>query len=127
MNLNIKTKNLTLSTDVRDYLEKKLEALKKVMGKKVKDDDNVLIHIELAKTTKHHKSGGIYKAEANVRIDGRSYNAIAEEEDIKAAIDIMKDELLREIKTGKDKLLTQMKKGGIKAKNSILNSKTVEE
>jgi len=53
MNLNIKTTNTSLTPAIKDYLEKKLMMLDKIVDF---SRDNVLVEVELGKTTKSAKS-----------------------------------------------------------------------
>ncbi len=108
MNINIKTTNITPKAEFEDYLTKKLLTLKKLVDF---DDDSVFAQVELAKTTNHHKSGSIFRAEINLRVGKKRFRAVSEKEDIKQAIDDMKDELSQEIKSKEEKTRTRTRKG----------------
>jgi putative sigma-54 modulation protein len=99
MNLNIKTQNVSLTPAISDYLEKKLRMIK---GLDL-DKDNIFIYAEIGKTTQHHRSGDVYKAEVNIDIAGKNMYAMSEMDDLYAAIDDVKDDLSREMKTFKGK------------------------
>ena len=123
MNLNIKATNITLNADTEGYLEKKLLSMKKIVDLEA---DNVFAQVELAKNSEHHRRGLIFRAEINLRANGHNFRAVAEEEDLHAAIDKMKDELMREVKGGKEKWLTKARKGEAKAKKNIKNDSESE-
>ena len=120
MNLNIKTTNTELDAESRDYLEKKLASLKKIIDF---DAPNVFAQVALAKTTEHHRAGNVFKAEINARMNGHEFHVISEKDDLHAAIDDLKDELLCEVKRFKEKGRTDVKRGGAEVKNALRANK----
>ncbi len=116
MNINIKANNIELTGDIRNYFNKKAEALEKLIDK---NDESVALNVILSKMTKHHQKGDIFKAEINLHISGKVFNASSEEEDLFAAIDLVKDEMLRELRSHKDKRIGLIKRGGNKIKNFL--------
>ena len=119
MNLNITNMNGGADPEVQAYLEKKLQTLSRIIDL---NDPEVLVKAELGKTTEHHHTGNIFKAEVNIEAHGRTYRAAATAENTKAAIDIVKDDLAREIKSGKDRSITNNRKGDAEVKNKIKKS-----
>ena len=107
MKINTKTKNFLLTPSITYYLEEKLNSLNRFLSR----HENVFVDVELAKTTRHHQKGDIYKAEINLKIPGHLIRAMAEEWDLRVAIDKVKDELQRKIKDNKEKKLSLYKKG----------------
>jgi ribosomal subunit interface protein len=116
MNIHIKTTNLTLTPDIESYLDKKMESMEKIIDP---NDTSIYCQVELAKTTNHHKSGDIYKAEFNFRKGGEQFRAVSEQETLMAAIDLAKDELVRELKSHHSKEMTMVRRGGAAVKNLI--------
>lgn len=102
MKIDLKTKNFEITPSIRTYLQDKLNAVDKFLP----DDESIFAEVELAQTTKHHRKGDIFKAEVNLTTPGRLIRAVAEKWDLHAAIDAVKDELLREITTSKGKKLS---------------------
>lgn len=96
----LKFTDLESSDIVIDYLNKKLADLDKYLAHV---DTPHKLFIELAKTTKHHKSGKIFYAEADIVIPHGHLRATAESYDITDAIDILKEELTRQLKSLKDR------------------------
>lgn len=92
---------------IRTYLEQKINSLDKFLP----SDESIFADVELAKTTKHHQKGDVFKAEINLKIPGRLIRAVAEEWDLRIAIDKAKDDLQREIKINKEKSISLYKKG----------------
>ena len=107
MKINLKTKNFNLTPSIEIYLKEKLSALDKFLP----IDESIFADVELAKTTKHHQKGDIFRAEVNFKMPGRLVRAVAEKWDLRVAIDVVKDELQKEIKGNKEKNFSLYKKG----------------
>jgi ribosomal subunit interface protein len=116
MNINIKTTNTSLTPAIESYLTKKLQSISKIIDL---DADNVYAQVELGRTTRHHKSGEIFRAEINLRFGNKRVRVTAEEEDLYAAIDTMKDELVNEVKAKKEKTRALQRKGNATIKDMV--------
>ncbi len=101
MKFSIKTKNLELTEEIENYLNKKLEGLKKFTS----NFNQGLLKgaVEIGRTTKHHQTGDIFRAEINLSINGKLFRAESEQESLYAAIDEVRDDLELEIKKFKEK------------------------
>ncbi|MBI4919991.1 ribosome-associated translation inhibitor RaiA [Candidatus Azambacteria bacterium] len=107
MKIDLKTKNFEITPGILDYLQEKLDSLDRFLPK----DESIFADVELAKTTRHHRKGDIFKAEVNLTMPGRLIRANVEEQDLHAAIDLVKDELKREINTKKEKNISLYRRG----------------
>jgi putative sigma-54 modulation protein len=107
MKIDIKTTNLELNQNIRDYLESKIGELDKFLPMA---DFPLEARVELARTTFHHQTGNIFYAEITMHLPGKTLRAEAEAENILAAIDLLKDEIQREIKQYKEKNITKTRK-----------------
>jgi len=107
MKIDLKTKNFEITPSIRTYLQDKLNAIDKFLP----NDESIFAEVELAKTTKHHQKGDIFKAEVNLTMPGRLIRAVAERWDLRVAIDAMKDELQREITNNKEKNISLYRRG----------------
>jgi len=115
MNINIKTTNISLTEAISDYTNKRLQTIVEFF----KDDTAAQCDLELAKTTNHHKNGDIFRAEIHIVSKDKDLYASAEEEDLYKAIDMVRDEMLREVKTAKEKKQSLIRKGGAKIKELL--------
>ncbi len=97
MKLKIKTTDLNLTPAIEGYVEKKMESLEKVISVFEREGE-VYVYFEIARATRHHKSGNVFYAEANVDLLGERVRAESRGDDIRAAVDEVKDILKREIK-----------------------------
>jgi len=109
MKITTKGTNLSLTPEVTDYLEKKLHNIEKFVDPSL---DSVTMDIEIGRTTRHHQSGDIFRAEINLHLPGKSFRSEAEEPDIFTAIDRVKDRILEELRGEKTKRLHFIKRSG---------------
>ncbi len=107
-------KGIEKTEAIENYLEKRLKALRKLIK-----DDSVFANVELSKTTDHHKSGDIFRAEINFNYGGKDFYASSERADLYAAIDEMRDEIIAEVKKLKGKTETIFRRGARNVKNII--------
>jgi ribosomal subunit interface protein len=115
MNINIKTTNITLTSQISDYVDKRLEKIKKL----VSDDMSAQCDIELGKTSEHHQKGDIFRAEIHVIGVGKNAYASTERNDLYSAIDDVKDQILRKLKDDKGKKMSLVRRSGIRVKNMV--------
>ena len=112
---NLKSSNIELTAEIRDYLDHRLEGLQKFLPK---ESDSSIANIELGRITKH-QTGDIFRVEINILVGNRVFHAVSERPDLYAAIDNLKDEISRELGSYKEKRLSLLKRGGQKIKNLI--------
>jgi ribosome-associated translation inhibitor RaiA len=98
MAINVKASGLTLNGIQRDYLDKRLESLGKLVDL---NDDAVICDVELGRTTEHHQTGDIFYAEINLTHEGKLSRATATAATLQEAIDTTKDELLEVLRKDK--------------------------
>lgn len=120
MKTTIKATNVTLTDNINDYVEKRLAAIEKLVSG---DDTSALCAIEVEKTTEHHKSGQIFRAEFNLHISGGDFRAESSKETLFDAIDSAKDEIVRELRRHKNKKIKNVRRGGAKLKGRIHGEK----
>ncbi len=116
MKINTKSTSITLTPDITNYLDKKLEGLKKFIDPQ---DPAVMIDVELGKTTRHHQTGDIFRAEINIFAPQKTFRAEAESSDLYSAIDELKDQIQNELRSDKKKTLHFVRKSGQKLKNFL--------
>lgn len=113
---NIKATNMELTEAIQGYVEKKLSLLDKLVQN---EGEAVFANVEIGKTTMHHHNGDVFVAEVNIHTPGKDFRAVSNTEDLYAAIDMVKDELAREMTSHKDKKRVLVKKGGLAIKNML--------
>ena len=112
MNTKIKATGITLTPAISEYADKRLTKISKILG----GDPSFICDVELAKTTEHHRNGDIFRAEVHIVGKGKDIYASAEDQDLYAAIDAMRDEVIREIRASKGKRLSFIRSGGAQVK-----------
>ncbi len=115
MNINIRTTSFSLTPAISEYVEKRLRSISKFF----EDDSTTKCDLELSRTTNHHKHGDVFRAEIHIIAKEKNLYASAEKEDLYVAIDAVKDEILREIKTSNEKRRSLIRRGGAQIKNIL--------
>ncbi len=115
MNIHIKTSNLSLTPSISEYANKRLVKIAKFLD----HDSTVQCDVELAKTVAHQHKGDIFKAEIHIVGSGKNLYASTEKDDLYAAIDIVRDDLLRELHAGKGKEISLIRRSGARVKNTL--------
>ncbi len=111
----IKATNIELTDAIREYAEKKVDAITKF----VKDEIEALAEIEVGKTTNHHHKGDVFRAEVNLTIGDKQFRTVVVEDDLYKAIDKMKDGIVSEVKDANKKKHQLLKRGKQKIKDMI--------
>jgi len=95
MNINIKTTELDLTPSLKVFINEKLGGLAKFV-KGLDKEGAVEMHCEIARTTKHHRHGNVFKAEVNLHLPKKLLRAVEYHEDARKAIDALKKTLRAE-------------------------------
>ncbi len=112
MKVNIQSKNLELTPEIKEYVQKKMDMLDKYFG----DVKVINADFEVERTTMRHNKGKIYRAEANIEVPGELLRVEKTEKTLFKAIDKVKDHLTRSIKRYKQKRIDRNRE---KAKEDI--------
>ena len=102
MKITIASVGLDLTEALEAYIAKKFGVLAKIVARfEVKGD--VPLRIEVARTTKHHRKGEVYRVTAQIRLPKRVLRVEEMGSDMRAAVDCAKDVLKTEIEKFKEK------------------------
>lgn len=115
ININLKATGIDMTPALRSYVEDKMRSLDKFIDQKIIAQADV----EIGQTTHHHQSGNIFRCEINLTIPGDLIRAVAQEEDLYAAIDVAKDELLDEVRRRKERKTKSGRRGARMFKDFI--------
>lgn len=115
MRIIIETAGLEVTPVLKTYIENKLGPLGRFI-KRFEKESEAEIFLEISRITRHHHKGLVFAAEANLKIGGIALRAEANAEDVRAAIDAIKDELKREISHLKEKITAKTRRGNRSAK-----------
>lgn len=112
--INIKATNMELTEAIADYVNSRLSAIEKFVK-----EGSLSGHVEIGKTTNHHKQGDVFKAEFDITMNGQHFYAQTSENDLYAAIDIAKEDIVRKITSTKDRKNTLYRRGAASVKKMI--------
>ena len=116
MSTNIKATNIELTDAIKDYVNKNLLGLDRFITDPKED---IIIQVEVGKTTRHHKSGDYFRAEFNVDISGKKFYVSAKKDNLYGAIDEAKEALFRKIDYSKNRERTLLRRGAKSIKKMI--------
>lgn len=108
MKITVKACKLELTPAIVEYVNKKIGSLEKFVQQFEKRCE-CKVQVEIARSTKHHRQGLVFYAEANLLLNGKVIRAEEYNEDMRAAIDKVKDKLKIEIGKFKERKLERDK------------------
>lgn len=119
LHIVIKTTHLSLDDPLYQYIYEKIGGLDKFI-KNINPNYVIQTDVEIAKNTKHHQKGyDLWRAEVNMELPGRLLRSVAEDWDLRVAINRVKDELQIELKKYKTAQEAKYKRGARILKNLI--------
>lgn len=108
MKTNVKATSIELTPAISNYVHKKISVIEKYLDK---NNTDTVAQVEVGKSTGHHKSGSVFRAEVHIVGGGLDLYAVSEKEDLYAAIDVVKDEIVHNIVQSKGKRQTLSRRG----------------
>lgn len=119
MTINLQSKGMELTPAIHDYVIKRITNLEKLLEKLEMEGGSAVVSFDLSKNTNHHKAGSIFHADCRIQIRGEEFYGSADEEDLYVAIDVVKENLFREISKNKDRKQTLFKRGAASVKKML--------
>jgi ribosomal subunit interface protein len=97
-------------------VEDKIIAIEKLMG-----GNNAQVWIEVGKTTRHHHTGDVFKAEVQINLHDpeRKIRAESIKDDLYLAIDCVQEEIKKELRRSKEKKISLLRDGSRAFKKMI--------
>lgn len=121
MRLSFTGRKIRITPSIDNYVRVKLIStlLKLLSGEKLREA--AALDVELSKTSAHHRKGAIWRADATLELPGRKNPIFASAEDgnLRAAIDILADEVKRVLKRYKEKKAALDLRGARRIKKDI--------
>ncbi|MDO8565130.1 MAG: ribosome-associated translation inhibitor RaiA [bacterium] len=115
MKINIKGTGMELTPAITNYVEKKVSAIEKYIDA----SPDTVAQVEVGKSTQHHKSGEIFRAEVHITGGGLDLYAVSEQADLYAAIDLVKDEIIKGALHTKGRRQALTRRGAQMVKNAM--------
>ncbi len=120
MKFTLKGTQLEITSALEVYLHDKIIAPLEKRLKGQAKAGTVIVDIELAREGRHHHKGEVFRAEATVSIPPRQRVRIVEKaEDIRAAIDLLEEALMRKLELVKEKTVLAPRRIQRKAKGML--------
>lgn len=129
MKIIIKATNIKLNQALKDFVETKINDLEKFSkifesekyfnGFFGKGKPKAEAWVEIGKVTLRHRKGPFFRAECQIRLPGKSLRSEASSRDLRLAISEVKDELQRQLKQYKNKLIAKTRRGERKLKKAF--------
>lgn len=110
MTVQIKATNIELTEAIKEYVNQKIDMLQKFVSSE-NARGAVRVHMEVERTTDHHKKGNIFRAELQMQVNGVLLRVEKSTDDLYKAIDKVKDEMARQLSRRKDKVISGRKNG----------------
>lgn len=117
INISIKGRNIELTTAVEKYARKRVSSLEKYI--KMEEDTTVFAQVELGKEVRDQMTGDIFVASIDLDIAGVVHHVEVEQNDLYVAIDEMKNEVARIIRSSQDKKKDLFRRGSLKIKEML--------
>lgn len=111
-NLTVKTTGWQMTDEIEKYLGDKLATIEKLIPNP--DADTVRCDVELSETREQHAT--VWGAEMNVFLGKMVYRSSAKGDTMQAALDEVKDEIMRQLQKTKQKNVSLLRRGGAKVK-----------
>jgi len=103
MQINIKTKNLELTSEIEDYIKEKIGHLQKY--------DKQIMETDVRLTSgKEHSSENKFRAEVTMHLPKTLFRAEAKGQGVYAAIDLVSEKLERQLERYKNKIFGKGKR-----------------
>lgn len=109
IHVDVYAKDIELTPELHDYVVNRVTNLGKYLSS---TSESIHIYFEIQKTTNHHKGDAhMYEASCKFNLRGQQYYARHSDAEAYAAIDGVKENLYREIRDGKGKKESLVRKG----------------
>lgn len=104
-----------LLSTVRDLTEERFVSVERVLADK---SEQAQLSIDISRET-GHRHGLVFSASAHLIVGPKRYTASASAETLELAIDIVRDEILRLVRSSRGKAIRMLRKGGAKVKKLL--------
>lgn len=119
MRVNIRQKNIEVTPILREYIEEKIIRVAEKFLHKQAPADLPILDVEVERTTGHHRKGEIYRVAAKLCGGKQCFYAHARSTDVRAACDLLEEELEREMYGRKNRITAIFRRGARVFKKNI--------
>jgi ribosomal subunit interface protein len=112
----LKSASLSITPAIEQAAEKVFSSIENYVDP---NDTSAIAEIEVSRTTHHHRSGEIFRAEINFHHRHGDIRAESEKEDLYVALSAIKDEILESLRIRKSKRVHFVKRSGLALKQML--------
>jgi len=112
----LKSTSLSITPAIEQAAEKVFSSIENYVDP---NDTSAIAEIEVSRTTHHHRSGEIFRAEINFHHRHGDIRAESEKEDLYVALSAIKDEILESLRIRKSKRVHFVKRSGLALKQML--------
>lgn len=116
MHIAIKTTGHDLTADTRALLEEKFTALERLTSRQ---ESVARLFCEIEQSVAVERAGSKYRAEGNLSINGTVLRAEAMGQSLEDAVDQVRDDLVRQLTSGRGKRRELVRRGGAALKRML--------
>lgn len=105
----IKSKNIIITEELENYINKKIDSLNKLIKSQKEEEERKTLNkiiVEVERETRHHEKGSIFKAEMILDLPGKTLCVKSVSENLNRSILKAKQELEEDIKRHKRKIVS---------------------
>ncbi|MFA6256741.1 MAG: ribosome-associated translation inhibitor RaiA [Candidatus Paceibacterota bacterium] len=117
MQINLQSKNIELTDEIKNYAEKRVTNLDKLLSGLASEEAQATL--EVSRNTLHHKAGDVFHADCSLTLQGKHFYASSDNEDLYTAIDNVKDTLFNDINKTKGREQTLLVRGARSVKKML--------
>ncbi|TSC78509.1 MAG: ribosomal subunit interface protein [Parcubacteria group bacterium Gr01-1014_33] len=119
MRVTIRQKDIEITPALHEYIKQKIVRPVEKFLKREEREGTPLLDIEVARTTRHHKKGEVYRVSVSLTLGKKLIRAEVENEDVHAACDVIEDELKRKITSYKTRAFSMFKRMARRVKKEL--------
>ncbi len=93
MRINIKATNLEITAPLKEYIDLKIGSLAKFVTHIENQGIEVLMVVEIVRTSNHHSKGDVYEVRVNIDAPQNILRITEEGSDVRAILDVVNDKL----------------------------------
>lgn len=117
MRITIRSKNLKITPALQSHINSKISKVAERFLVGARRD--AILDLEFSRATLHHRKGKVFHAEANLSIGKNLLRAEVVDEDMYVSVDLLSEEIKRELQKYSGKFQAIMKRGARVAKKEL--------
>jgi ribosomal subunit interface protein len=109
MKLTITFVNLDSTPSIKMYVEARFSPVARLI-KHVEEGGERELHVELARATRHHHKGLVYRVSARLALPGKRFEVIERHSDIRSAVTALRNKLREAVERHKDAAISRRRR-----------------